>query len=94
MPSVNISITVTDAAGASSTQSTTVVADGAMSVVTIDSMVVTPQSAPSGTARTLDVAARSSSGAALTFETPVATGITFTAVTGQPAGHARWNFSY
>lgn len=94
MPSISISITVTDAAGASATQNTTVVATGDVSVVTIDALTATPQSAPAGTNRTLDVTASSSSGAALTFATPVATGITFTPVTGQPTGRAKWTFVY
>jgi hypothetical protein len=85
MPSVSISVAVS---------TTEVVSTGDTSVVTISSMVVTPQSAPVGTDRTLDVTANSSTGAVLTFATPVATGITFTEVTGQSAGHARWSFVY
>ena len=89
MASISISVTVADA-NSSTTQTVTANQD----VVTISSLVVAPQTAASGTSRTLTVQANSSAGATLTFNAPVATGITFTPVSGQPAGQAQWTFTY
>jgi hypothetical protein len=88
--SVNIAVTVTDASGATSTANVTALLD----TVTINSITVTPSTAPAGTTRKLAVSATSAIGAALTFGTPVGTGLTFTPVTGQPAGTAAWTFVY
>lgn len=85
---VTISGTVTDSAGASGNYSV---------VVTLDSMTatatVTPAVAPAGTARTLTVVTAGGV-APFTFATPTGTGLTFTAVGGQPAGQAQWTFVY
>ncbi len=89
MASISISVTVADA-NSSTTQTVTANQD----VVTISSLVVAPQTAAAGTSRTLTVQANSSAGAALTFATPIATGIVFTPVSGQPAGQAQWTFVY
>ncbi len=88
--SVSISVTVTDADGATSTATVSAMLDS----ITITSITVTPATAPAGTSRTLKISATSAVGAALTFGTPVGTGLTFTAVTGQPAGSAAWTFVY
>jgi hypothetical protein len=86
---VTITGTVTDAVGATGSYSV---------VVTLDSVTanasVTPATAPAGTTRTLTVTATSSTGAALTFPTPVVSGLTFTSVGSQPAGQAQWTFVY
>ncbi len=87
---VTITGTVTDAAGASGAFSVVVTLDA----VTITSATVAPAIAPAGTTRTLTVVATSSSGATLTFGTPVGTGLTFTSVGGQPAGQAQWTFVF
>jgi len=88
--SVSISVTVTDADGATSTATVSAMLDS----ITITSITVTPATAPAGTSRTLKISATSAVGAALTFGTPVGTGLTFTAVSGQPAGSAAWTFVY
>jgi hypothetical protein len=86
---VTITGTVTDSVGAVGAYSV---------VVTLDSVTasasVSPATAPAGTTRTLTVTAASSTGAALTFATPVGTGLVFTPVAGQPAGQAQWTFIY
>jgi hypothetical protein len=86
---VTITGTVTDAVGGTGSYSV---------VVTLDSVTanasVAPATAPAGTTRTLTVTATSSTGAALTFVTPVVSGLTFTPVSGQPAGQAQWTFVY
>lgn len=89
--SVTIQGTVNDANGA--------VGSFGPITVTIDSVTITSASvdkpvAPAGTLRTLTVTATSSSGSALSAPLPTATGITFTAVTGQPAGTFKWTFTY
>lgn len=89
--SVTIQGTINDANGATATFGPV--------TVTIDSVTITSASvdkavAPAGTLRTLTVVASSSSGAAITCGTPTATGITFTAVSGQPAGTCKWTFTY
>lgn len=89
--SVTIQGTINDANGATATFGPV--------TVTIDSVTITSASvdkpvAPAGTLRTLTVVATSSSGAAITCGTPTATGITFTAVAGQPAGTCKWTFTY
>jgi hypothetical protein len=90
MITITITGSVTDANGASQTFSASAVIDA----VTITSAVVSPLTAPAGTTRTLTVIATSSLGAALTFGTPVAAGIIFTPVSGQPSGQAAWTFVY
>lgn len=90
------SVTVTAAGGVQDSESFTVTAtvDSPPDTVTINSCVVDPASAPAGTQRTLTAAASSSSGSALTWGAPVADGIVFTEVPGQPAGTAKWSFTY
>jgi len=90
MATITISGTVIDENGASQVFSASAIIDA----VSITSAVVSPQAAPAGTTRTLTVIATSSSGAALTFGNPTGTGLTFTPVTGQPAGQAQWTFVY
>lgn len=63
-------------------------------VVAVNSVSVSPDPAPAGTTRTLTVIATSSLAMSLTFDTPVASGITFTPVGGQPPGQAQWTFVY
>lgn len=82
---VTITGTVTDSTGASGNYSV---------VVTLDSFtlsaVVTPASAPAGTTRNLTVTPTDGT-APFTYATPVAAGITFTPVAGQPN---QWTFVY
>lgn len=90
MPSITITGTITDANGASASFTTS----AAIDAVSITSVAVVPQTAPAGATRTLTVQATSSAGAALTFGMPVAAGITFTPVAGQPPGQAQWTFVF
>jgi hypothetical protein len=62
--------------------------------VSITSASVTPAVAPVGTTRTLTVVAASSAGLALTGSVNAVSGVTFTPVTGQPAGTFAWTFVY
>lgn len=83
--------TINDASGATATYGPI--------TITIDSVSITSASvdkpvAPAGTLRTLTVVATSSAGASLACPLPTATGITFTAVSGQPAGTCKWTFTY
>jgi hypothetical protein len=86
---VTITGTVTDPNG-SAPFSLTVTTD-AVSVV---SATVTPAVAPAGTTRTLTVVGNSSAGLALTATVNAVAGITFTPVSGQPAGTFVWTFVY
>jgi hypothetical protein len=90
MSTITISGLVTDNSGASQTFSASAIIDA----VTITSAVVSPQTAAAGTTRTLTVIATSSASGVLTFGMPTAAGISFTAVSGQPAGQAKWTFVY
>lgn len=68
----------------------------AKSATTVDNFaitaVVTPASAPAGTTRNITVTANSGTGVSpFTFNTPTATGITFTPVSGSPG---QWTFVY
>jgi hypothetical protein len=61
--------------------------------VSILSITVTPQQAPTGTTRTLTVTGASSAGQALNAAaSSVPAGVTFTPVGGQPAGQFQWTF--
>jgi hypothetical protein len=82
---LTITGTVTDAAGVAVPFTATAVLDSFTVAAT-----VTPQNAPAGTTRTLTVTATGGT-APFTFGTPVATGITFTPVSGQPG---QWTFVY
>lgn len=62
--------------------------------VSITSAAIVPAVAAAGTTRTLTVVATSSAGLALTGTINPVTGITFTPVTGQPAGTFAWTFVY
>lgn len=64
------------------------------STVTITSQTVDKPDAPAGTSRILTVIATSSTGAALAAPLPIAPGITFMPVTGQPSGTFKWAFVY
>jgi hypothetical protein len=88
MSTVTISGTVTDSEGAVGSYSVTVTLDAIGATAT-----VTPAVAPAGTTRTLTVTTTGGV-APLTFATPVGTGLTFTPVSGQPAGQAAWTFVY
>jgi len=89
--SITIQGTVNDANGATATFGPVTVT---IDAVTITSASVSPQVAPAGTLRTLTVVATSSAGAVLSAPLPTGTGLTFTAVTGQPAGTFKWTFTY
>jgi len=82
---------VTDAAGTTQTWGGSCTATLPTDTITVSSVAVSPVSAPQGTSRTLTVVATSSTGSALTFNTPTATGITFTPVAGSPG---QWTFVY
>jgi hypothetical protein len=88
--SVTITGTVTDSSGLAAPFSVVVQLDA----VSITSATVSPSSAPAGTTRTLTLTASSLQGLPLTFATPAGTGLTFTPVSGQPAGQAQWTFVY
>lgn len=91
MATATITFTVTDSDGSTASGSTTVQTDS----IAIASAVVVPQTAPTGTPRTLTVKATALDPAAtLTFGTPVSAGITFTAVPGQPSGQGAWTFAF
>ncbi len=85
MSTITITGTVTDSVGATSPFSVTATADS----FTLTA-VVTPQNAPVGTTRNLTVTPTGGT-APFTYGTPLATGITFTGVTGQPN---QWTFVY
>lgn len=89
---LNITGTVTDKDGNSVPFSATA-NQSASDLITISSVTVTPDPAVAGTMRTLTVVAVSSLGEVLTA-TVSATGVTFTPVTGQPAGQFQWTFTY
>lgn len=88
---ITITGTVTDPNG-SAPFSITVTTDQ----VAITSAAVVPSVAAAGTTRTLTVVATSSGGLALSAPLPTcgACGITFTPVSGQPAGTFAWTFVY
>lgn len=88
---ITITGTVTDPNG-SAPFSITVTTDQ----VAITSAAVVPSVAAAGTTRTLTVVATSSGGLALSAPSPAcgACGITFTPVSGQPAGTFAWTFVY
>lgn len=83
---LTITGTITDTAGASYSFSTTATQD-----MVTGSAVVSPAIAPVGTTRTITVTGTSSAGLPLTYGTPVAAGVTFTPVAGQPG---QWTFVY
>jgi hypothetical protein len=86
MTTITITGTITDTDGATASFSCSAQAD-----TITGSGVVTPQTAPAGTTRNLTATGVSSAGLVLTYNTPVATGITFTPVSGQPN---QWTFVY
>lgn len=85
MPTIAITGSVTDAAGAVFPFSVVATQD----TFTV-SAVVTPAVAPAGTTRNLTVTVVGGV-PPFTFGSPVASGITFTPVTGQPG---QWTFVY
>jgi hypothetical protein len=85
MNNITITGTVTDASGATGSYTVTVTLDS-FSL----SAVVTPSVAPAGTTRTLTVTPTGGT-APFTYSVPIATGITFTPVSGQPN---QWTFVY
>jgi hypothetical protein len=87
---ITITGTVTDSSGGSAPFSVTVTTDA----VSIVSAAVTPAVAPIGTTRTLTVVGSSSAGLALSASVNAVTGVTFTPVSGQPAGTFAWTFVY
>ena len=89
---LNISGTVTDTDG-NSVPISAVANQTASDVITVNSVTVTPVSAVAGTSRTLTVNATSSLGQTLTVVVQ-APGITFTPLTGQPAGQFAFSFVY
>ena len=82
---LTITGTVTDADGATGSYSTTVTLDTVAATA-----VVTPAVAPAGTTRNLTVTP-SGGVAPFIYSTPLATGLTFTPVSGQPN---QWTFVY
>ena len=82
---LNITGTVTDAAGASGSYSTSVTLDSFTLVA-----VVNPSNAVAGTTRNLTVTPTGGTDP-FTFATPTGTGLTFTPVSGQPG---QWTFVY
>jgi hypothetical protein len=89
---LNITGAVTDTDGNTAPFTATANQSGT-DLVTISSVNVSPDPAVAGTLRTLTVVAVSSLGETLTA-TVSATGVTFTPVTGQPAGTFVWTFTY
>lgn len=88
MATVTITGTVTDSLGATGSFSTVVTLTATSSLNL--SAVVTPATAPAGTARNLTVTAAGGT-APYSFATPTGTGLTFTLITGQPG---QWTFVY
>ena len=86
---VTITGTVTDPNG-SAPFSVTVTTD----LVSITSATVAPSTAPAGTPRTLTVVGTSSAGLPLSATLNPVSGVTFTPVSGQPAGTFVWTFVY
>lgn len=88
---ITITGTVTDSSGGSAPFGPiTVTTD----LITITSVGVVPLVAPAGTVRTLTVVGTSSAGQALIGAVNAVSGITFTPVTGQPAGTFKWTFVF
>jgi hypothetical protein len=85
MSTITITGTVTDSAGVVTTFSIPATIDTFTLAAT-----VTPSVAPAGTTRTLQVTP-SGGVSPFTYGTPVATGISFTPVTGTPG---KWTFVY
>lgn len=79
MATLRISGTVTDSSGASYSFET----DAVSSSITA-SATVTPATAPVGTTRIYKYNATSSAGLPITYATPVAPGVVFTPVAGDP----------
>jgi len=89
MSTITITGTVSDGQG-SAPFSVTVTTD----LVSITSATVTPSVAVAGTTRTLTIVGTSSAGLPLTATIAPVSGITFTPVSGQPAGTFAWTFVY
>lgn len=89
MSTITITGTVSDGQG-SAPFSVTVQTDA----VLIQSATVIPAVAVAGTTRTLTVIASSSGNLPLTASLAPVSGITFTPVSGQPAGTFVWTFVY
>lgn len=87
--SITITGTVCDASGCAPFSVT-----AQTDAVSIVSATVTPAVAPAGTTRTLTVVGNSSAGLALTGSVNAVSGVTFTPVSGQPAGTFAWTFVY
>ncbi len=84
----NITGAISDAAGGSQAFSVQFTTDQ----VTITSITGSPINAAPGTTRTLTIVATSSSGSPLSATINPVPGITFTPLTGQPAGTFSWQF--